>query len=138
MTKALVVVDAGFAVNPRGLEAQMIGGVQDGIALALTSSLHISGGIPLEGSWDNYFYTREWNTPLDVEVIVMPDTSDSPSGAGELGVAPTMAAVACAYARATGTLPTRFPINHGTLGFTPLPLEPSTPQSPTNGLDSAF
>lgn len=36
------------------------------------------------------------------------------------------------------TLPTRFPINHGTLGFTPLPLEPSTPQSPTDGLDSAF
>jgi isoquinoline 1-oxidoreductase beta subunit len=138
VTKALVVVDAGFAINPRGLEAQMIGGVQDGIALALTSSLHIAGGIPLEGSWDNYFYTREWNTPLDVEVIVMPDTGDSPSGAGELGVAPTMAAVACAYARATGTLPTRFPINYGTLGFTPLPLEPSTPQSPTDGLDSAF
>jgi isoquinoline 1-oxidoreductase beta subunit len=138
VTKALVVVDAGFAINPRGLEAQMIGGVQDGIALALTASLHIAGGIPLEGSWDNYFYTREWNIPLDVEVIVMPNTSDSPSGAGELGVAPTMAAVACAYARATGTLPTRFPINHGTLGFTPLPLEPSTPQSPTNGLDSAF
>jgi isoquinoline 1-oxidoreductase subunit beta len=138
VTKALVVVDAGFAVNPRGLQAQMIGGVQDGIALALTSSLHIAGGIPLEGSWDNYFYTREWNTPLDVEVIVMPATSNSPGGAGELGVAPAMAAVACAYARATGTLPTRFPINHGTLGFTPLPLEPSTPQSPTNGLDSAF
>jgi isoquinoline 1-oxidoreductase beta subunit len=138
VTKALVVIDAGFAINPRGLEAQMIGGVQDGIALALTSSLHIADGIPLEGSWDDYFYTREWNTPLDVEVIVMPDTSDSPSGAGELGVAPTMAAVACAYARATGTLPTRFPINYGTLGFTPLPPEPSTPQSPTNGLDSAF
>jgi isoquinoline 1-oxidoreductase subunit beta len=138
VTKALVVVDAGFAINPRGLEAQMIGGVQDGIALALTSSLHIAGGIPLEGSWDNYFYTREWNIPLDVEVIVMPDTSDSPSGAGELGVAPTMAAVACAYARATGTLPTRFPINHGTLGFTPLPLEPSTPQSPTDGLGNTF
>ncbi|HTU73334.1 MAG TPA: molybdopterin cofactor-binding domain-containing protein [Trebonia sp.] len=138
VTKALVVIDAGLAINPLGLEAQMIGGVQDGIALALTSSLHIADGIPLEGSWDDYFYTREWNTPLDVEVIIMPDTSDSPSGAGELGVAPTMAAVACAYARATGTLPTRFPINYGTLGFTPLPLQPSTPQSPTNGLDSAF
>ncbi len=138
VTKAMVVLDAGFAINPRGLEAQMIGGVQDGIALALTSSLHIAAGLPLEGSWDDYFYTREWNTPLNVEVIVMPDTSGSPSGAGELGVAPTMAAVACAYARATGTLPTRFPINHGTLGFTPLPLEPSTPQSPTDGLGSAF
>ncbi|MEV6028057.1 molybdopterin cofactor-binding domain-containing protein [Streptomyces sp. NPDC052036] len=138
VTKALVVVDAGFAINPRGLEAQMIGGMQDGIALALTSSLHIKNGIPLEGSWDNYFYTREWNAPLDLQVIVMPNTSDSPSGAGELGVAPSFAAVACAYARATGTMPTRFPINHGTLGFEPLPLEPSTPQSPTDGLDHTF
>ena len=139
VTKATVVVDPGFAINPRGLEAQMIGGVEDGIALALTSSLHIDNGIPLEGSWDNYFYTREWNAPLDIEVIVMPNTSDSPSGAGELAVAPTFAAVACAYARATGTMPTRFPINHdGTLGFTPLPLEPSTPQSPTDGLSYAF
>ncbi len=138
VTRALVVVDAGFTINPRGLEAQMIGGVQDGIALALTSSLHISAGIPLEGSWDNYFYTREWNTPLDISVIVMPSASDSPSGAGELGVAPAFAAVACAYARATGTLPTRFPINHAALGFTPLPLEPSTPQSPTDGLGNAF
>jgi isoquinoline 1-oxidoreductase beta subunit len=138
VTKATVVVDPGFAINPRGLEAQMIGGVEDGIALALTSSLHIDNGIPLEGSWDNYFYTREWNAPLDIEVIVMPNTSDSPSGAGELAVAPTFAAVACAYARAMGTMPTRFPINHGALGFTPLPLEPSTPQSPTDGLSYAF
>ncbi|MDR0342429.1 MAG: molybdopterin-dependent oxidoreductase [Nocardiopsaceae bacterium] len=138
VTKALVVVDPGFAINPRGLEAQMIGGMNDGIALALTSSLHISNGIPLEGSWDNYFYTRQWNTPLDMQVIVMPATSDSPSGAGELGVAPAFAAVACAYARATGTMPTSFPINHGTLGFTPYPLEPSTPPSPTDGLDNAY
>ena len=139
VTKALIVVDPGFAINPTGLEAQMIGGMNDGIAHALTSSLHIQHGIPLEGSWDNYFYTREWNTPLDMQVIIMPNTSSSPSGAGELAVAPSFAAVACAYARATNTLPTYFPINHnGPLGFTPLPLEPSTPQSPTDGLDHTF
>jgi isoquinoline 1-oxidoreductase beta subunit len=135
VTKALVVVDPGFAVNPRGLEAQMIGGVNDGIALALTSSLHIKDGLPLEGSWDNYFYTRQWNTPLDMQVVIAP-SGGNPSGAGELGVAPAMAAVACAYARAVGTMPTSFPINHGTLGFEPYPAEPSTPPSPTNGLDS--
>jgi isoquinoline 1-oxidoreductase beta subunit len=138
VTKALIVVDPGFCINPRGLEAQMIGGLQDAIALALTSSLHIKDGIPLEGSWDNYFYTREWNTPPDVQVVIMPDSSDTPSGAGELAVAPAFAAVACAYARATGTMPTYFPINHGKLGFEPLPVEPSTPQSPTDGLDHTF
>ncbi|MEY9886386.1 isoquinoline 1-oxidoreductase beta subunit [Catenulispora sp. MAP5-51] len=139
VTKALIVVDPGLCINPTGLEAQMIGGMQDGIALALTSSLHVQNGIPLEGSWDNYFYTREWNTPPDLQVVIMPNTSDTPSGAGELGVAPAFAAVACAYARATGTMPTYFPINHNApLGFTPLPLEPSTPQSPTDGLAHTF
>ncbi len=137
VTKALIVVDPGFAINPRGLEAQMIGGMNDAIAIALTSSLHMKNGIPLEGSWDNYFYTREWNTPLEMKVVVMPTTTGQPSGAGELAVAPSLAAVACAYARATGTMPTYFPINHGTLGFEPYPLEPSTPQSPTDGLGNA-
>ncbi|MEK0099603.1 molybdopterin cofactor-binding domain-containing protein [Streptomyces sp. A475] len=138
VTRALMVVDAGFAINPRGLEAQMMGGMNDALAMALTSSLHIKDGIPLEGSWDHYFYTRQWNTPPDLRVIVMPSTGDKPSGAGELGVAPAFASIACAYARATGTLPTSFPINHATLSFDPLPLEPSTPQSPTDGLDRAF
>ncbi|QEV21635.1 molybdopterin cofactor-binding domain-containing protein [Streptomyces alboniger] len=138
VTKALMVVDAGFAINPRGLEAQMMGGFNDALAMALTSSLHIKDGLPLEGSWDNYFYTRQWNTPLELRVVIMPSDSEKPAGAGELGVAPAFAAIACAYARATGTLPTSFPINHGTLGFDPLPREPSTPQSPTDGLDRAF
>jgi isoquinoline 1-oxidoreductase beta subunit len=137
VTKAVVAVDVGLAVNPRGLEAQMLGGLSDGIALALTSSLHIDGGLPLEGSWDNYFYTRQWNTPTDVQVIVMPPSTGQPGGAGELGVAPSMAAVACAYARATKTLPTQFPINHGTLSFEPLPRS-VVPIEPTDGLDYAF
>ena len=138
VTRATIVVDAGFPINPRGLEAQLLGGLNDAIAVTLTSSLHVRNGLPLEGSWDNYFYTREWNTPPQVQVVVLPPTSDQPSGAGELGVAPACAAIACAYARATGTTPTSFPINHGTLSFDPLPAEPSTPQSPTDGLTRAY
>jgi isoquinoline 1-oxidoreductase subunit beta len=133
VTKAVCAVDVGFAINPLGLEAQMIGGLMDGIAQALTYSLHLSNGHFLEGSWDNAYYTRQWNTPLDVQVIVMPPTGSNPGGAGELGVAPAMAAVACAYARATGTLPTSFPINHNLpLGFTPYPTVPPLPPSATN------
>ncbi|WP_405690241.1 2Fe-2S iron-sulfur cluster-binding protein [Streptomyces sp. NBC_00057] len=82
----------------------MRGGLDDALAMALTSSLHIKDGIPLEGSWDNYFYTRQWNTPPELRVVVMPSTSDKLSGAGELGVAPVFATIACAYARATGTM----------------------------------
>ena len=138
VTKAVIAVDTGFAVNPRGLEAQMQGGLMDGIAQALTSSLHLRDGAFLEGSWDDYFYTRQWNAPLDVQVVVMPPTTGEPGGAGELGVPSAMASVACAYARATGTMPTSFPINHDALGFAPKPTVPPLPASPTNGLKYAY
>ncbi|WP_236788557.1 molybdopterin cofactor-binding domain-containing protein [Amycolatopsis sp. GM8] len=133
ITKAVMAVDAGLPINPRGLEAQMIGCINDGIGLALTESLHIDKGLPLEGSWDNFFYTRQWNTPPDTRIIVMPATGE-PGGAGELGVSSSLAAVACAYGRATGKMPTSFPINHGTLSFEPLPRVPSIPDSPVDGL----
>ncbi|HEU5471225.1 MAG TPA: molybdopterin cofactor-binding domain-containing protein [Actinophytocola sp.] len=137
VTKVVFGVDVGLVVNPRGLEAQLMGCICDGIALALTSSLHLRAGHFLEASWDNYFYTRQWNIPLDLQIILMPSTSENPGGAGELGVAASMAAVACAYGRATGTMPTRFPINHGTLSFEPKPTVPPVPQSPTDGRANA-
>ncbi|MDT9689042.1 molybdopterin-dependent oxidoreductase [Streptomyces sp. P9(2023)] len=139
VTKVVCAVDVGLAVNPRGLEAQMMGGIVDGIALALTSGLHLRDGHFEEGSWDNYFYTRQWNTPPELEIVVMPPTSDRPGGAGELAVPAAMAAVACAYGRATGTMPTTFPVNHGEpLAFEPLPTTPPIPASPVDGLDRAF
>ncbi|GAA1906383.1 molybdopterin cofactor-binding domain-containing protein [Lapillicoccus jejuensis] len=138
VTKAVIAVDAGLVVNPTGLEAQMMGGVNDGIALVLTSSNHLQDGHFLEGSWDNYFYTRQWNTPLDFQCIVMPSNGDVPGGAGEAGVPATVAATACAYARATGTVPTRFPVNHGTLSFTPKTFVPPVPPAPTDGLSYTY
>ena len=129
-------VDAGLVVNPRGLEAQMLGGINDGIALALTSSCHLQDGHFLEASWDNYFYTRQWNTPRRVDVHIMPSDSTEPGGAGEAGVAATFAAVASAYGAATGSIPTYFPINHrDPIPFKPKTFVPPVPQSPTDGLD---
>jgi isoquinoline 1-oxidoreductase beta subunit len=145
VTKVTYAVDVGLPINPLGLEAQMIGGIMDGIAQALTYSLHLQDGYFLEGSWDNAYYTREWNCPPNgspsqgIQVIIMPTNQSEPGGAGEFGVAASMAAVGNAYARATGTMPTSFPINHNQpLGFTPLPTVPPIPQSPTDGLQEAF
>ncbi|MFL6061330.1 MAG: molybdopterin cofactor-binding domain-containing protein [Marmoricola sp.] len=138
VTKAVIAVDVGLPINPKGLEAQMMGGVSDGIALALTSSLHLQDGHFLEASWDNYFYTRQWNAPLDFECIVMPPTTGDPGGAGEAGVAASVAATACAYARATGVVPTRFPINHDTLSFDVKSFVPPVPASPTDGLSHTY
>ncbi|MEJ7832894.1 MAG: molybdopterin cofactor-binding domain-containing protein [Nocardioides sp.] len=134
VTKVVIAVDAGLVINPRGLEAQMQGGIMDGIAMTLTASCHLRDGHFLEASWDNYFYTRQWNVPPKVEVHIIDSDSETPGGAGEAAVGVTAAAVACAYARATNTLPTSFPINHGTLSFKPKSFIPPVPASPTNGL----
>jgi len=132
VTRLVIAVDVGLPVNPRGLEAQMMGGAMDAIGQILTESLHLHDGYFLEGSWDDYYYTRQWNTPLDLKVIVMPATSDTPGGAGEFGVAVTKSAVACALARATAKVPTQFPVNHDDpLPFHPFPTVPPVPQSPS-------
>ena len=86
VTKVVFVVDVGLPINPLGIKAQIMGGAMDGIAQALSYSLHLKDGHFLEGSWDDAFYTRQWNTPPEVDVIVMPATTGKPGGVGEFGV----------------------------------------------------
>ncbi|KRB73248.1 isoquinoline 1-oxidoreductase [Nocardioides sp. Root190] len=139
VTRVTVVIDAGVVINPTGIEAQMMGGFSDGMAQALTYSNHLIDGHFLEASWDNSAYTRQWNTPFEFRCEVMESESKEPGGVGEAGVAASMAAVACAYARATGKMPTEFPINfNDQLHFQPKSFVPSVPESPTDGLDHTF
>lgn len=139
VTRAVVAVDAGLVVNPQGLKAQMMGGFSDGLALALTSSVHLKDGHFLEASWDNYFYTRQWNIPPEFECVVVDSDEQQPGGAGEAAVASSFAAVACAFARATGKLPTKFPINHDDpIGFEVKTFVPPVPESPTDGLNHTY
>jgi isoquinoline 1-oxidoreductase beta subunit len=111
VTKAAVAVDVGLPVNPKGLQAQAIGGVIDGISTILSAGNHLDNGAFREGSYKDFLYARQANAPLSCEVYVMPATGSSPGGAGELIVPAAAAAVANAYARATGAKPRSFPIN---------------------------
>jgi isoquinoline 1-oxidoreductase beta subunit len=134
VTRVTYVVDVGLPINVLGLKAQMMGGIMDGIGQCFTYCLHLDKGAFLEASWDNAFYTRQWNVPPRVDVIVMPPTTDKPGGAGEFGVAASMAASACAYSRAVGKMQTTFPVTYDDLGFKPYPFVPPIPESPKNGL----
>jgi isoquinoline 1-oxidoreductase subunit beta len=137
VTRVTFAIDAGLVINPKGLEAQMMGGINDAIALILSSSLHLTDGHFVEASWDNYFYTRQWNTPPELNIIIVEpdDQMDEPGGAGEAGVAATCGAIANAYAKAVGKVPTYFPINHlDPFPFEPKPLVPPIPESPVDGL----
>jgi isoquinoline 1-oxidoreductase beta subunit len=119
VTKAVIAVDVGRPVNPRGLESQMLGGLTDAISTTLRAGLHIDRGLPLEGSYSQFRYARQKDVPRDVKVFVMPANGE-PGGAGELGVPAAVGAVANAYARATGTKPRSFPV-HFPVDFTPFP-----------------
>jgi isoquinoline 1-oxidoreductase beta subunit len=110
VTKAVVAVDVGRAVNPRGLESQMMGVVVDGISATLQAGNHIDNGAVRESSFTDFKWARMRHSPPVIEVHVMPPSTGKPGGAGELGFPAAAAAVANAYARATGTSPRSFPI----------------------------
>lgn len=110
VTRAVIAADVGRAVNPRGLEAQLTGALIDGISVVLQAGNHIDHGAVREGSYADFRYARQRHSPPVVEVHLMPP-SGPPGGTGELGVPAASAAVANAYARATGTRPRSFPIS---------------------------
>ncbi|MFF4659641.1 molybdopterin cofactor-binding domain-containing protein [Streptomyces sp. NPDC001381] len=110
VTRVVMAADVGTAVNPRGLEAQLMGTAVDGISTVLTAGLHIDRGAVRESSYADFHYARQRDAPLRFEAHIMPSHGE-PGGAGELGVPAAAGAVANAYARATGTKPRRFPLN---------------------------
>ena len=84
-------------------------GAVDGISLTLSAGLHIDSGAVRESSFSDFKYARMRDTPLHFEVHILPPTG-APGGAGELALPAAAAAVANAYARATGKSPRQFPI----------------------------
>lgn len=111
VTKAVVVADMGRVINPSGAEAQLMGGVNDGISTILRAGVHITDGAVLESSFGDFQYARQKHSPLTFQAHFL-NTARESGGAGELAVPAAAGAVANAYARATGVVPKRFPINH--------------------------
>lgn len=113
VTKAVMAADTGIPMNPAGIEGQMLSQLNDGISTILRASIHIDDGAVRESSYGDYLYARQRHYPPEVITHVFPGIEGvEPGGFGEIGVPTTASAVANAYARATGTKPRRFPINH--------------------------
>lgn len=114
ITRVTVAVDAGRAVNPTGLEAQLCGAALDGIAVVFRAGLHLEQGRIREGSDVYRHWTWMDDSPYEIDVHILPPTQDLPGGIGELGVPAASAAAANAWARATGRTSRRFPLEeHG-------------------------
>lgn len=110
VTKGVAAVDVGQAINPRGVEAQLMGCLIDGISTVLQAGVHIDKGAVREGSYADFRWAQQRDAPPEFEAYVLP-SGENPGGVGELGVAAAGGAVANAYARATRTKPRSFPIN---------------------------
>ena len=93
-------VDAGTAVNPDGLKAQVEGAIIYGLSAALDGAITIDKGAVVQGNFPDYEVVRLQNCPaIDVHIV----NSDAPyGGGGEPGTPPVAPAVTNAIFAATG------------------------------------
>jgi nicotinate dehydrogenase subunit B len=101
VTRAWSAVDAGLAINPDGIVNQIEGGLIQSASWTLKEAVKINRSGIRTKSWIDYPILRFSEVPaVEVEVIQRP-TEDS-LGVGEGAQGPTGAAIANAFAAATG------------------------------------
>jgi isoquinoline 1-oxidoreductase beta subunit len=106
--RVVCVVDCGYAINPKSVEAQMQGACVDGLATALFAEITIDKGGVVQSTPMDYEWMRMDSMPK-LEVYVL-ENDPQPAGMGETGYPGVPAAVANAVAAATGKRVRKFPI----------------------------
>ena len=99
--KAWSTAEAGLIINPDGLRNQIEGGIIQSASWTLFESMKNDSKHKLTQTWADYPIMRFPDVPvLQVELINRPD--ERSLGAGEGSQGPTVAAIANAFANATG------------------------------------
>jgi nicotinate dehydrogenase subunit B len=94
-------VDSGLIINPDGLSAQIEGGIVQSVSWTLKEEVRFDKGGILAHDWASYpILTMPEAPKVEVELINRP--SERPLGSGEGSQGPAVAAVANAFAHATG------------------------------------
>lgn len=101
-------VDAGFAVNPDGLVAQMESGIVYGLSAALHGEIGIEAGRVRQSNFHDYPVLRIDEMPVVDTVIV--NSGEALGGGGEPGTPPVAPALANAICDATGARLRELPI----------------------------
>lgn len=104
-----VAVDAGFAVSPDGLKAQMESGVIYGLTAALHGEISIQDGRVVQGNFDSYPMVRMDKAP-NIETHII-NSMESWGGAGEPGTPGIGPALTNAIYAATGTRVRELPVS---------------------------
>jgi len=101
VTNAYAATDAGLIINPDGLTAQIEGGVIQSASWTLHEEVKFDRNGILSRDWSNYpILTMPEAPKVEVALINRPD--ERALGAGEGSQGPTVAAIANAFAHATG------------------------------------
>jgi isoquinoline 1-oxidoreductase beta subunit len=100
IVNAFAAVDVGTAMDPRNVEAQVMGGLNFGLAAAIMGDISIKDGQIQETNFHQYRSMRFYQAPA-VEVRVL-ENSDRVRGIGEPGTPPAAPALANAIFAATG------------------------------------
>ena len=114
--RVVAVHDVGRIVNPLAASSQAEGGVLQGIGYALSEELVIdpTTGFPVNGHFDDYKVPTIADTPeIVVDFVNVPDANLPNLGAKGLGeppIVPTAAAIANAFAHATGRRTSAVPL----------------------------
>lgn len=105
--------DVGRALNPKGVEGQIEGGIIQGVGYALTEGIIEHEGKTLNPSFLDYKIPSSSDIP-EIDVIIVEDLeNDGPFGAkgvGEQGIVPTAPAIANAIEHAIGVRINDLPI----------------------------
>jgi isoquinoline 1-oxidoreductase beta subunit len=106
--RVVCAIDCGIVVNPDSVEAQMEGGFVFGVTAALKGKITVKNGRVEQGNFDDYPLLTIDEMPVVETVIV--ESTEPPSGTGELGVPAAAPAVANAVFAATGQRVRTLPI----------------------------
>jgi isoquinoline 1-oxidoreductase subunit beta len=106
--RVVAVVDCGTVVNLSGAEAQVQGGIIDGLSAALFGEIVVDRGMVRQSNFGDYRLLRIDEAP-SVEVHFVP-SMQAPHGLGEPPLPPIAPAVANAIFAATGRRVRRLPL----------------------------
>jgi len=101
VTKVFAAADAGMIVNPSGVELQIEGGALQSASWTLREAVAYDDTRIVTQSWRDYPILRMPDIP-PVDVVLIDRPEEKPLGVGEGAQGPTAAAIANAFAHATG------------------------------------
>ncbi len=98
--RVVLAADIGLVINPDGAKNQLEGGIVQAVSLTLKEQVSFDKREITSRDWSGYPILTFSEVPT-IETVLM-ERSDPPHGAGEGSLPPTSAALANAFAHATG------------------------------------